>query len=83
MSLLHYVLTKRGIEVTGEIICQRHYDEMSQPGQAMGPLSDREQAQGYRQTVRPYSGDRPCETCEQDAETVSTPVHALPPEATK
>ncbi len=61
----YYRLTQRGHEVTSEIVCLEHYAYASQPGRDMGPLSVREQAAGYRQTVIPYKGDRDCATCNE------------------
>ena len=63
MDLLHYRLTRRGIEVHSEIICREHYDAAP----AMSTLTTREVGAGYRQTAEPYTeGDRPCETCEAE-----------------
>lgn len=65
MALLYYRLTRRGTEVTSEVICQRHYAATP----AMHALSAREMQAGYKQSVEPYTrGDRGCATCEQDAE---------------
>lgn len=60
MELLHYILSRRNIEVHSEIICRTHYDAAP----TMSKLSVREVGAGYRQTADPYTeGDRPCETC--------------------
>lgn len=69
MSLLYYRLTRAGIEVTSEVVCQKHYDEFHQPGGVMAPLSENEIKRRYAQTVVPYTGDRPCATCEEERET--------------
>ena len=64
-DLLLYTLTRRGIEVTSEIICRQHYDATP----SMHRLTDREYGAGYRQTAEPYTeGDRECETCRQEQE---------------
>lgn len=67
-NMLYYRLLRRGIEVTSEVVCPRHYAEMAQPGGCMEPLSVREQRAGREQTVTPYRGDRPCASCEEEAD---------------
>lgn len=67
MSLYVYRLTRRGIEVTSEVICERHHVAAHE----MGPLSDVEKLRGYEQTLKPYTGDRRCETCEEEHERPS------------
>ncbi len=67
-ELLLYKLSRRGVLTHSQIICRSHYEEMTQPGNCMEPLSTREQGAGMTQTVTPYTtGDRPCEVCEADA----------------
>jgi hypothetical protein len=66
-ELLFYRIMRRGTEFHSEIICRAHYDAAVTQG-SMAPLSDRETAAGMKQIVTPYTtGDRPCETCEQEA----------------
>lgn len=68
-TLFMYRLTRRGTEVTSEIVCERHYAQMATNAGPMAPLSEKEiDRAGYKQTVRPYSGVYPCATCEADAE---------------
>lgn len=57
-----YRLTRRGIEVTSEVICEAHH----RTAHDMVPLSPHEKKRGYEQTLRPYSGERPCATCEEE-----------------
>lgn len=65
--LLRYVLQRKSEPATvDEVICQQHYQAHKDRG--MGPLSDREIGAGYKQTVTPYSGDRRCECCAEEAE---------------
>ena len=68
MSLLHYTLKRRGQLITDEVICHAHYTEQQQEGRGMAELSDRDVKAGYVQTATPYTGDRLCETCEQERE---------------
>lgn len=69
MDKLYYRLTRRGIEVTSEIVCRKHYEQFSQPGRDMAPLSEAERMRaGQKQTVTAYDGDRPCATCAEEAE---------------
>lgn len=63
MELLHYVLSRNGIEISSEIVCRAHYES----DLSMRTLTDRERRYGYKQTARPYIGDRACETCEASA----------------
>lgn len=70
-DLLYYRLSRRGIEIVSEVICQRHYEEQSQADRGMAPLTEREQRHGIVQTVTPYTGDRPCATCEEYTERVA------------
>lgn len=66
-GLFRYRLSDRQREITSEIICQRHLDDATQPGGCMDALSEREKARGYSQSWTPYTGDRPCALCEEDA----------------
>lgn len=59
-----YRLYRGQHEVTAEFICQKHYDEASQPGRDMAPLSEREQ-RTYTQKVTEYTGSEPCAMCEE------------------
>lgn len=63
-----YKLTHRGREITSEVICDEHYQQSSDEGRDMAPLSVREQGAGYKQLVTEYEGDRPCATCSELAE---------------
>lgn len=64
MNLFVYRLTRRGIEVTSEVICEAHHRTAHQ----MAPLSQHEKKRGYEQTLRPYAGTRGCATCEEEKE---------------
>ena len=68
-DLLYYRLSRRGIEIHGELICARHYAQASAEGGSMAPLEPRELAAGMKQVVTPYTkGDRPCDMCAEEAE---------------
>lgn len=68
MGLLLYRYIVAGRETHVEVVCQRHYDEQSQIGGGMEPLTDAEKRRRCEQIVTPYTGDRGCETCEEEAE---------------
>lgn len=67
-DLLFYRLKYRSNSqsLVEEIVCARHYAEFSQPGRDMAPLGERERLR-LEQTTKPYDGDRPCATCEEEA----------------
>lgn len=65
--LLFYTLKRKDQVLVEEVICQRHYREASNGG-GMDPLSTREIGAGMKQIVTPYSGERECFTCAEEAE---------------
>lgn len=67
-DLLVYRLTRKGIEITSEVVCRKHYERFSQTGRGFAPLSEGEIKRGMTQTAEPYTGDRPCATCEEEQE---------------
>lgn len=68
MNLYLYRLMNRGREITSEVICQRHFDI----ARDMEPLSASEKARGYEQTLREYTGERPCAWCLEQADQKGT-----------
>lgn len=64
-ELLHYRLTRKGRELTSEIVCRRHFE--ATPSMQALTESEKHRA-GYVQTVTPYSGVRECETCQEERE---------------
>lgn len=66
--MLYYTLKRKQQLIAEEVICQAHYQIEKRDGHSMGPLATREVGAGYVQTVVPYAGDHPCQTCADEAE---------------
>lgn len=49
-----------------EVVCQKHRDEMSGPGEFMETPTPKEQAAGIKITFTPFDGAKECDCCAEE-----------------